>query len=418
MFSKLEKRLLLSNLAVLGSILLVFALAVYILFLQSLSTQFDERLILFSQAVSASIESENGKPQFNESIYLGSSQERIVLGETAVAQWFDLQGHRLLSRGGLSLETQALQPGKLLTQEQPVRVRVFSQVVRDLETRKALGYVRVALALAPMQGMIDRLAWGLVGGVLLALLLATFGSLWLTRQAMIPIQLGYRRLQQFTADASHELRSPLTAIKLNTSSAIRHAETFSVDDIQESFQQIQEAANDMTRLTEDLLVLARTDEASGIPKSREFISLENLLGAMIEPMGAIAKQKLVCLNYKVEGDAKILADPDQINRLFRNLVENAIEYTPAHGEVNVSLQSQEQDAVVIIQDTGIGIAPEHIPRVFDRFWRADQARTRRSGGTGLGLAIALNIARIHGGDILLTSKENAGSCFVVRLPRA
>ncbi|MBC7883264.1 MAG: sensor histidine kinase [Anaerolineae bacterium] len=415
MFNKVESRLLLSNLAVLSSILVVFALAVYALFVQSLAAQFDERVILFAQAVSASIESENGKPQFKESIYLGSSQERIVLGETAIAQWFDLQGHRLLSRGGLPLEARGLQPGTLLTHDQPVSVRLYSQIVRDLETRKALGYVQVGLALAPMQSMIHRLAWGLAGGVTLALLLAAIGSLWLTRQAMIPIRSGYRRLQQFTADASHELRSPLTAIKLNASSAMRHSEDLSVDEIRDSFQQIQDAANDMTRLTEDLLMLARTDEDSGMPNSREILSLDSLLDTIVEQMRSVAQQKLIRLHYRAEAYPKVLADPDQLKRLFRNLIENAIQYTPPSGEVKILLQEQEHNALISVQDTGIGIAPENLTRVFDRFWRADRARTRCSGGMGLGLAIALGIVRAHGGEMNLSSKVNQGSSFVVRL---
>lgn len=417
MFSAVERRLLWNNLAVLGGILLAFALAVYVLFAYSLAMQLDERLLLLARAVALSVESEDGKARFNESIYLGSGQERVVLGETAVAQWLDLAGQVVRSRGLLPLAPGPLRLDVLFLQERPVRARIFAQPVRDPETGRLLGYVRVALALAPTESTLSRLLWGLAGGISLALTLGTIGSLWLTRQAMRPVQTGYRRLQQFTADASHELRSPLTAIKLNAATALRHPNELSPEEIGESFEQIQEATDQMMHLTNDLLLLARADEDIKMDGHRESVSLDPLLGALTEQLGITAQQKQIHLDYQAEGHPRVFADPGQVNRLFRNLVENAIQYTPPGGKVMVLLQEREHHTLVTIADTGIGIAPEHIGRVFDRFWRADKARSRRYGGTGLGLPIALSIARAHGGTINLNSLEDVGSSFVVRLPR-
>jgi two-component system, OmpR family, manganese sensing sensor histidine kinase len=416
MFSVLEKRLLWNNLAVLGGILLIFTVSVYVLFAQSTARQLDERLVLLARAVSLSVESEDGKIQFNESIYLGSGQERVVLGEDATAQWLTPAGQVMRSQGHLPLENKPLQLNRLLTQERPSRARIYSESVHDPENGKLLGYVRVALALATQENTLNRLRWGLSGGIALALALATLGSFWLTRQAMRPAEAGYQRLQQFTADASHELRSPLTAIKLNTDNALRHPEQFSMAEIQDSFAQIQDAADQMTHLTQDLLLLARADELSEPDLHGEPLSLDKLLAELVTEMQVLAQGKQIDLSYRKEAAPTVLGDTHQLNRLFRNLLENAVYYTPPLGQVTVMLQAREHYALVSVTDTGIGIAPEHCERVFDRFWRADKARSRHSGGNGLGLAIAQSIAGSHGGDISVTSQENEGSSFIVKLP--
>jgi two-component system, OmpR family, manganese sensing sensor histidine kinase len=416
MFNAIEKRLLWNNLAVLGGILLIFTVAVYVLFAQSTAKQLDERLVLLARAVSLSVESEDGKIQFNESIYLGSGQERVVLGEDATAQWLTPAGQVMRSQGHLPLENKPLQLNKLLTQERPSHARIYSESVHDPENGKLLGYVRVALALASQENTLGRLRWGLAGGVTLALTLATLGSLWLTRQAMRPAKAGYQRLQQFTADASHELRSPLTAIKLNAATALRHPEQLSMAEIQDSFAQIQDAADQMTHLTQDLLLLARADELSGPEINGEPLSLDKLLPELVAEMQALAQKKQIALSYQVEAASTVMGEPNQLKRLFRNLIENAVSYTPPLGQVTVILQKQENQALVSVIDTGIGIAPEHCAQVFDRFWRADKARSRHSGGNGLGLAIAQSIAVSHGGNISVTSKENEGSHFTVKLP--
>jgi two-component system, OmpR family, manganese sensing sensor histidine kinase len=415
MFSAIEKRLLWNNLAVLGGILLIFTVAVYVLFAQSTASRLDERLVLLARAVSLSVESEDGKIQFNESIYLGSGQERVVLGEDATAQWLTPAGQVMRSQGHLPLEDKPLQLNRLLTQERPSRARIYSESVHDPENGKLLGYVRVALALATQENTLDRLRWGLAGGVTLALTLATLGSFWLTRQAMRPAKTGYQRLQQFTADASHELRSPLTAIKLNTATALRHPEQLSMAEIQDSFAQIQDAADQMTHLTQDLLLLARADALSGPEINWEPLSLDKLLAELVTEMQVLAQEKQIDLSYQAEATPTLLGDTN-LKRLFQNLIENAVSYTPPLGQITVVLQEREHQALVSVTDTGIGIAPEHCARVFDRFWRADKARSRHSGGNGLGLAIAQSIAGSHGGDISVTSKENEGSSFIVKLP--
>ena len=144
--------------------------------------------------------------------------------------------------------------------------------------------------------------------------------------------------------------------------------------------------------------------------------LEELLEDLVDLWLPQAEQKKINLQYlpeqgttpvKVHGDALLL------QRLFANLIENALNYTPSGGQVTLSLSQKEDWIWVTVQDTGIGIAPEHLPHVFDRLWRADQARTRWSGGSGLGLAIAKNIVEQHHGQMIVTSQVGVGSCFQV-----
>jgi two-component system, OmpR family, manganese sensing sensor histidine kinase len=172
----------------------------------------------------------------------------------------------------------------------------------------------------------------------------------------------------------------------------------------------------MTHLTQDLLLLARADELSEPDVHGEPLSLDKLLAELFTEMQVLAQGKQLDLSYQAEAAPMVLGDTHQLKRLFRNLLENAVYYTPPLGQVTVMLQAREHYALVSVTDTGIGIAPEHCERVFDRFWRADKARSRHSGGNGLGLAIAQSIAGSHGGDISVTSQENEGSSFMVKLP--
>ncbi|MGL5834199.1 MAG: sensor histidine kinase, partial [Waterburya sp.] len=130
----------------------------------------------------------------------------------------------------------------------------------------------------------------------------------------------------------------------------------------------------------------------------------------------LANEKKIVFQSKFREELKVLGDIPQLSRLFSNLLENALHYTPDEGRVSLDLYRQNRFAVISVRDTGIGIAADQINKVFDRFWRASKARNRREGGTGLGLAISAAIAKRHGGRISVTSELNIGTCFLVRIP--
>ncbi|MEH2398629.1 sensor histidine kinase [Nostoc sp.] len=170
----------------------------------------------------------------------------------------------------------------------------------------------------------------------------------------------------------------------------------------------------MTRLTEDLLMLARTDRVSN--QNRDTLNLTLILENLIQLYKPQAEVKQINLTSQLIGNLQLIGDSVQLTRLFTNLVENALYYTPSGGVVEIKISRVGSQLYVNVQDTGVGIAPEHIDKVFERFWRADQSRSYWSGGSGLGLAIAQAIAQNHSGLISVTSQLGIGSCFTVRLP--
>ncbi|WP_218082794.1 sensor histidine kinase [Anthocerotibacter panamensis] len=414
MFSNVRQRLLLNNLLVLESILLVFCVAVYVFFSHILYAQMDERLMLLARAVAAYGEDEISEVSANRPIPLKEAEEQIVPGRGARIQWLDVRGQVLASQGSLELGPFPLQTGTFYTQVHPERARVYSLASREPTGRAR--YVQVALALAPYDQQVNRLLAGLAGALVLTLGSGALAGVWLTRQAMRPIEAGYARLRQFTADASHELRSPLTVIKTNCAVARTHQAQLTSQEMHDTLTGIEDATDSMAQLVKDLLLLARADDPGTVlSASRYPVDLEDLVGEVIEDLSPVAQQRNVQLAYRVRAHPIVLAEPQALVRLFRNLIENALQYTAPAGQVTVVLEEAQQ-ALLMVQDTGIGIAPEHLKHVFDRFWRADRARSQRTGGTGLGLAIARTIAQAHGGDITVTSTLNTGSTFAVHLP--
>jgi signal transduction histidine kinase len=230
---------------------------------------------------------------------------------------------------------------------------------------------------------------------------------------MQPIEESFQRLKQFTADASHELRSPLMAIKSNAAVALKYPEAMRKSDT-EKFHAIVSAANQMTRMTEDLLLLATVE--TNRYSSENSVNLTTMLLNLISLYQPEASAKEIDLKYEIGEDMYLLGNAGQLTRLFANLIENALHYTISGGTVEVTANLVRSYLIVSVQDTGAGIAPEHIKLVFERFWRADESRSYWEGGSGLGLAIAKTIAQNHGGSITLTSQVGVGSCFTVRLP--
>lgn len=221
----------------------------------------------------------------------------------------------------------------------------------------------------------------------------------------------FRAQQRFVADVSHELRSPLTAVRGNLDLLQRGA----VQDPQERAQVIEAIDSEtarMNRLVSDLLLLARHD--AGVPIAKQPIELDTLLLEVYRQAQLTAKG--VTLTLGAEDQAIIVGDRDRLKQVLLNLVDNACKYTSPGGKVTLSLVKDDAWVKIAIQDTGIGIASENIPNLFDRFYRVDKARSRDAGGTGLGLAIAKSVVDAHNGKITVESQLGKGSTFTVWLP--
>jgi len=398
---------MLSYLVVLLMVLSGFAIAVRLVFSRILLYQLTDELTTLAQGAAANVEVESEQPQKIDSDF----QVEDLNSRHQGLQWFDLQGQEIFRQGNevMSLPFSVKQRVQSDRHIQGVTLPVY-----DIDASgKRVGYVRASQSLDGYDRTLQGLDWGLGGGVLMALLLSAGGSVWLTRQAMQPIEQSFQKLQQFTADASHELRNPLMAIKSNAAVALKYPEGIRKDDT-ERFEAIVNAGDRMTHLTQDLLFLARADQVQ--QPSLERVNLVTLLIDLMQRYQSQAKDKLIHLDADLTDSLYVKGHSSQLIQLFNNLLENALHYTYPNGSVKLYLVRGSSYLEVRVEDTGVGIAPEQLPQVFDRFWRADRSRAQWEGGAGLGLAIAQSIAQLHGGTITVKSQLGVGSCFTVRLP--
>jgi two-component system, OmpR family, manganese sensing sensor histidine kinase len=411
MFRSIRQRLLLYYLLALATTLGIFGVAMRLIFAHVQTNQIHAQLTTLGQGAIASADLENGQ------LVAGKDYATTDLDKHGQAiQWFDLQKKMVGSQGKSALNLPLITDQKFITQ--PGNPRIQSLTTPILNDQQLIGYARVSQSLEESDEALRKLDWGLGIGVVMALILSGVGGIWLTQQAMKPIEESFDRLKQFTADAAHELRSPLMAIQSNAEVSLKYPEGMRPDDA-ESLQAITSATAQMVRLTEDLLLLARADAAAedrtAINEKVNLVEILNNLGQLYS--AAAASQQVTITIEPSLRPIYVSGQADQLTRLFTNLIVNAMQHTPAGGVVTVKTIVNQKNVQIYVMDTGVGIAPEHLERLFDRFWRADQSRTYRSEGLGLGLSIVQAIVQNHSGSIMVTSKVGKGSCFTIQLPK-
>jgi heavy metal sensor kinase len=225
------------------------------------------------------------------------------------------------------------------------------------------------------------------------------------------LEQAFQQQRQFTADASHELRTPLAMLMSQIDIALERSR--SPHQYEETLRSLREDVAELSRLVSELLMLARA-EAGQEPLACDQLNLADIASGVVTSMEPLACTRQVRLVTAHSQDAQLRGDETRLLQLTINLVDNAIKYTPPGGTVTVTTRSEPGWAILEVADTGPGIQPEHRERIFERFFRADSARSR-GNGTGLGLAISRWIAEAHGGDIRLTGGSAGGSTFCVRL---
>ncbi len=294
----------------------------------------------------------------------------------------------------------------------------YHQVSLPLKTAQGQewGYIQVGRSLNDYDRHLGESKLALFLGVPIALFIISIASWWLSAKAMQPAYRSYQQIQQFTADAAHELRTPIAAIQATTESILRQ-DTLSESEARDTLKVIDRQNQRLSQLVKDLLLLSRMD-LNMLAQKEQSCCINDILSDLEEELSALAISEAIALKLEIRASQPltVVGDEEQLYRLFSNLITNGIRYTPEGGEVKVTLSRQEHHVVIEVKDTGIGIEGSDQLRIFERFYRISSDRSRATGGSGLGLAIAKAIALSHKGEILLKSELDKGSNFIVRIP--
>ncbi|MGP1384860.1 MAG: sensor histidine kinase [Thainema sp.] len=358
----------------------------------------------------------------------------------------------------LTLPTQPdLKPGFKTLNTQNGRWRIYTQEILPLNERPS-GWLKVARSLQPVDTTSNNLLNLHLLKVPLLLGMVGLGGAFLANRALKPIgqitrmaervrvsgdltqrihyqgttddeleqlatifdemldslQATFEHEKRFTADVSHELRTPLTTLKGRLQLALSQPRTAGV--YEETLQAIEQEVDRLIRLSSDLLLLSRLEQHHQ-EVQLEPIDLSDLLAAISEQIQPLADLQHLQFSTQVVPNLQIQGSPDQLIRLFLNLLENAVKYTPAYGKVSLTTTDWGACIQIKVSDTGMGISQEHLPHLFERFYRVEKSRSRTVGGSGLGLAIAQEIVHRHQGTITVQSQLARGTTFTITFPQ-
>lgn len=356
-----------------------------------------------------------------------------------------------LSREGLQAAL-AGNPGFVTAGEDTDKRRIYYVAVP--ETGDPIAVVEVSEALWPTDRAIRQSQIALLIAGILALPSGLLAGWWMARQALVPVnrliaavsnlaasgKYGERvpepetrdeigrlartfndilgrltivldRQQTLVADTSHELRNPLMVVRGNLDLLVHD---IPLDQRQEAADDAREEVDRMARLVDDLLFLADADTEGSI--DRRQVELDEVMAELFSDAQSLSPEHNIHLN--ANDPVRVTGDEERLRQLIWNLIENAIRYTPAGGTINLALRRRSGVAEILVSDTGIGIPEEHLPHIFNRFYRVDRGRSRAVGGTGLGLSIVRQVAETHGGHVRIRSIPEIGTTFTVYLPLA
>lgn len=473
MFQATRRRLAIWYTSVTAVLLLLFVCGFFLYFRNTLIERIDDTLNHVVEVIERSLVIESFFPTDDQaSSTLGQFQVNIEASfrnnadatdsDRIEIEWFSPMGELLWSTLSepLNLPLHFNRNGETVhvPQQNPSETIILRQVTDRIQIgRQVLGYLRISHPWFEVTKPTHQLMIDLTLGAIAAIISAGAMGWFLSGLAIAPVRDSYQHLKQFTADASHELRSPIATIQTNVQVSLAEPDLSPQE--RQQLQVIERLTRRLGRLVDDLLFLARSD--SGIVQSQLVeVPLDAVLMEVVEEQNAIATGKGIDLQLDLvdppiqeaqtstqnlskrsvglDDYFTLTGDWDQLVRLLTNLVDNAIQHTPTGGKITVQLQwipkgkrlspskgtesgekpsSQFERLQILISDTGIGIPPFALPQIFDRFYRVDPSRShRRNAGSGLGLAIAQAIVHNHQGQIRVESQLNQGTTVTVILP--
>ena len=266
-----------------------------------------------------------------------------------------------------------------------------------------------------MYSGLQKTTYALLAAGFIALGIVTAIAYYMAGRAIIPLREAYEKQRQFAADASHELRTPL-AVVMSSADLLLSDPSITSPFLKQIIEDVKSEVKKMTKLVSDLLMVARSDN-NALKMQWKKLNLGELLNQNVRIMRPLAGKKNIVLDAEDIVDINVDADEQKLKQVILILVDNAIKYTPEGGKVVVRFDGVfEEMARFSVMDTGIGIAPEDLERVFERFFRVDKARSRELGGNGLGLSIAHEMVRLHNGKISVESVVDQGTKFTVNIP--
>lgn len=449
----LRVRLTLWYVLLLGLSLFAFAAYLYIQVQRGLIAQVDQGLQIAGSQAAATVDEEDGQPAFQNTEHSLTVERRLMQAGFAV-RLLAPDGSVWQSFGDAVPQSGPQAAGYRTIGSGAERWRTYTQPIQASGNRQR-GWLQAAQSLSQSDQAIGSLRAQALLGIPLILALAGLGGLLLADRALRPVnqisrtaqsiegsdltrrikyqgpadevgrlamtfdqmldrlEAAFAREQRFTADAAHELRTPLAALKGRIGVTLSRVR--SSDDYVATLHDLEHEVDRLIRLSTDLLVLARLEQG-GQPWDREGLAVGDLLHALVEQLQPLATAKQLQCIVHVPDDVLVYGTSEHLIRLFLNLTDNAIKYTPPGGQVTLEAHATAAETCVTISDTGPGIAPEHLPRLFERFYRGATDRSRASGGAGLGLPIAYEIARRHAGTLEVESAVGRGTSFIVRLP--
>jgi heavy metal sensor kinase len=327
---------------------------------------------------------------YREMILPGRPGERIVVGHSLVSESADLRRFALMLAGvGGAILLLGLAGGWWLATRAIRPIEDISETALKISAVDLSRRINVSDTESELGRLVD-------------VLNSTFARL----------EASFAQQQQFTSDAAHELRTPVSVMLAQTQTALSRAR--GPAEYRETVQTCERAAQRMRRLIESLLELARLD-AGQETMQRAPLDLARVAAESVEQVRPLAAARGITIH--LEGSAaECTGDAERLAQVITNLVTNAVHYNKTGGEIRVTTAREKDSVLLTVADTGLGIAPEHLPHIFERFYRADPARTSSQGRTGLGLAISKAIVEAHSGRIDVTSETNVGTKFTVRLP--
>jgi signal transduction histidine kinase len=419
---------------VIGLITLTSGCAIHLVMIRAFERTVNRELDTLAGTVHDTLEAVLQQPEIVDRVTLNLLPGLCVMGECSpikpdskIAELTQKQGYclRLLNLKGQEIATLGPKKHKFsdeiptiywetITDDRGERFHIHTLKLKTIDNRD-WGYLQVAQSFHQLDEYMNSLHLILIFGIPLAMLLIGGASWWLSGLAMQPIYQSYQQIQQFTADAAHELRTPLAVTRIAVEGAL---DTTKIEpEARNNLEIAQRQVRHLTRLSEDLLWLSRL-EAKQLPLQFQPCCLNDLVSDLEEELAPLAMVNSINLRLEISVNQPlyVIGDSDRLYRSISNLIHNAIQYTPSDGVVTIRLASSERNATITIQDNGIGISSEDLSHIFDRFYRVQVDRARNTGGTGLGLAIVKAIVQAHHGSIHVDSQLNLGSTFTVNLP--